>query len=277
MNPSSAVEIDESMAPELFWDGYFDAAVRNNAEVRGAVRDLMKDGRYHHVAALIQSALRHGQPQPWMYEALGIALQMDGRDKAEIERAVMSAADFSRSPDELMYIAQYLSRLDLNERALQLYQQVVKVDPLRSEAYALGLRSAERADDLAGVQWATVGILEQAWPADQEVVKDTAWRVAKATIEKLVKAGQNDQARAYKEAIGKAIERDCVIRVSWTGDADVDLAVEEPGGSICSPLDPRAAGGGVNIGDVLTGIEGKRPACSAKRTFAPAASPAITA
>ena len=100
----------------------------------------MKDGRYHHVAARSNPALRHGQPQPWMYEAPGIALQMDGRDKAEIERAVMSAADFSRSPDELMYIAQYLSLTDLDVVARQLYQQVVEVDPLRSEAYAPGFR-----------------------------------------------------------------------------------------------------------------------------------------
>ncbi len=257
-NPSSAVVIDESIAPELFWDGHFGAAVQDNALVRATVRDLMKEGRYNHVAALVQAALRHGQPQPWMYEALGIALQMDGRPKADIERAVMSAADFSRSADELVYIAEYLTRLDLSQRALQLYQQVVKVDPLRSEAYALGLRAAQRADDLAGIQWATVGILEQAWPAEQEIVKDTAWRVAKATIEQLVEAGQRDEARAYKESIGKAIERDCVIRVSWTGDADVDLSIEEPGGSICSPIDPRGAGGGVNMGDVFTGTEGQK-------------------
>ena len=54
---------------------------------------------------MIQAALRHGQPQPWMYESLGIAMELDGRSKTEIERAVMSAADFASSPDELMYIA----------------------------------------------------------------------------------------------------------------------------------------------------------------------------
>jgi hypothetical protein len=192
-----------------------------------------------------------------MYEALGIAMQMDGRDKADIERVIMSAADFSRSPDELTYIAQYLSRLGYDARALQLYQQVVKVDPLRSEAYALGLRAAERANDTAGIRWATVGVLEQAWPANQEVVAETAWRVAKAKIEELVKAGNTEEAKAYKEEIQKAIERDCVVRVSWTGDADVDLTVEEPGGSVCSAMDPRAAGGGVNMGDVFTGVKGQ--------------------
>lgn len=255
--PAGHVEIDESVSPELFWDGYFGAKIHDPAHVRGVVRNLMGEGKYPHVAAAIQSALRHGQPQPWMYEALAISLRMDGRDKAEIERAVMSAIDFARSTEELMFIAQYLTQLDLSSRALQVYQQVVKIDPLRSEAYALGLRAAQHANDAEGLRWATVGILEQAWPAEQEIVQETAWRVAKATIEQLVKDGKREEAKAYKQAISKAMERDCVIRVSWTGDADVDLSVEEPGGSICSPIDPRAAGGGVNMGDTYTGVEGQ--------------------
>jgi hypothetical protein len=37
--------------------------------------------------------------------------------------------------------------------------------------------------------------------------------------------------------------------VSWTGDADIDVAVEEPNGTICSVAAPRTAGGGVNLGD----------------------------
>lgn len=255
---SEKVDIDESVSPEVFWDGYFGGKLHDPTHVRGLVRNLMGEGRYQHVAAAIQSALRHGQPQPWMYEALGIALRMDGRDKAQIERAVMSAVDFAQSTDELMFIAQYLTQLDLNNRALQLYQQVVKINPLESEAYALGLRAAQRADNAEGLRWATVGILQQAWPADQEIVQETAWRVAKATIEDLVNHGQREEATAYKQLLDKALERDCVVRVSWTGDADVDLTVEEPGGSICSPIDPRAAGGGVNMGDTYTGVEGQQ-------------------
>lgn len=254
----AAPEASESQTATQTWDSFFENEVRDSAIVRGEVRKLMKNGAYGEVTTLIQSALRHGQPQPWMYEALGIAMQMDGSDKAAIERAVMSAADFSRSADELAYIASYLTKLDLNRRALQLYKQVLKLDPLRSDAYALGLRAAQRADDSEGVRWATVGILEQAWPADQEVVKETAWRVAKATIEQLVKSGNKEEAKAYKQDIARAIERDCVVRVSWTGDADVDIAVQEPGGSVCSAAEPRAAGGGVNLGDVFTGVEGQQ-------------------
>ena len=64
----------------------------------------------------------------------------------------MSAADFSTSPDELIYICKYLSRLELDRRAMLLYEEVAKIEPLRSEAYGLGLKAAERCDDVDGVR-----------------------------------------------------------------------------------------------------------------------------
>jgi hypothetical protein len=201
------------------------------------------------VIALIHAALRHGQPQPWMYESLGIAMELGNRPESEIERAVMSAVDFSTSPDELMYIAQYLSRLGLDRRAMLLYQQVAKLEPLRSDAYALGLRAAERAEDLAGVRWATVGILSQAWPNDLAEVELTAARVARATLERLASEGRSAERDAYLKALQEAVVRDCVVQVSWTGNADIDVTVEEPSGSVCSVAEPRTSGGGVRLGD----------------------------
>jgi hypothetical protein len=49
-----------------------------------------------------------------------------------------------------------------------------------------------------------------------------------------------------------ALARDVVIEVSWTGNADIDLIVEEPGGTVCSLQQPRTIGGGVCSGDVAS-------------------------
>jgi hypothetical protein len=245
----SAIKIDGSVSPDKFWDGYFRTQRADQAAVRETVRQLMGRKQLDQVIALIHAALRNGQPQSWMYESLGIAMELDGRSKTEIERAVMSAADFSGSAEEFMYIAQYLSRLGLDRRAMLLYQQVAKIEPLLSEAYALGLRAAERCEDLAGVQWATVGILSQAWPTDQAEIELTASRVAKATLEQLASEGRTEEREAFLKKLQEAVVRDCVVRVSWTGNADVDVSVEEPTGSICSVSEPRTAGGGVRLGD----------------------------
>jgi hypothetical protein len=245
----AAIKVDETKSADEFWNAYFRGQQADQAAVRETVRQLMGKKQLDQVIALIHAALRHGQPQSWMYESLGIAMELDGRSKNEIERAVMSAADFSSSADELMYIAQYLSRLGLDRRAMLLYQQIAKIEPLRSEAYALGLRAAERSEDVAGIRWATLGILSQAWPTELAEIELTASRIAKATLEQLAKEGRTEERDAYLKQLQEAVVRDCVVRVSWTGDADVDVSVEEPSGTICSVSEPRTAGGGVKLGD----------------------------
>ncbi|HEY3391839.1 MAG TPA: hypothetical protein VGK58_03980 [Lacipirellulaceae bacterium] len=249
----AAIEIDRKLSPDEFWNGYFSSRRAEPAAVRETARQLMGRKQIDQVIALIHAALRHGQPQAWMYESLGIAMELDKRPKQDIERAVMSAVDFSTSSEELMYIAQYLSRLGLDRRAMLLYQQVAKLEPLRSEAYALGLRAAERAEDLAGVQWATVGILSQAWPSEMAQVELTAARVARAMLERLASEGRTAERDAYLKQLQEAVVRDCVVQVSWTGNADIDLSVEEPPGTICSVAEPRTSGGGVRLGDAFSG------------------------
>jgi hypothetical protein len=126
---------------------------------------------------------------------------------------------------------------------------VIKVAPLRREAYALGLKTAQRADDLAGIEWATVGILSQAWPKDEQAIQATATRVSLATLERLDKEGKKDERDAYRAQLQTAGIRDCVVQVVWTGNADVDIEVSEPSGTVCSAASPRTAGGGVSLGD----------------------------
>lgn len=246
---SIEVEIDEAKSAAEFAADFFAGERREPATVRSVVRRLMKKKQHEHVIAVIESALRNGQPQPWMYEALGISMQMAGRSPQQIERAVMSAVDFSKSPEELMLIANYLLSLDLDARAIQVYQQVTKIAPARDDAYLLGLRAAERANNLDGILWATEAILSRAWPNEQAGVEDTARRIATATLRKLESEGLSEEFKDYQQRLAKAVRRDCLITVAWTGSADVDLIVEEPGGAVCSAANPRTTSGGVNLGD----------------------------
>lgn len=61
--------------------------------------------------------------------------------------------------------------------------------------------------------------------------------------------GKTERLNEYKQQIAAAQERDCLIRVRWTGDADLDLLVFEPGGTICSRLQKRTSSGGIMLGD----------------------------
>ncbi|MFV2066544.1 MAG: hypothetical protein ACC645_06150, partial [Pirellulales bacterium] len=244
-----SITIDESVPPQTFWNDYFAKHHPKQEVVRQTARAMIEGRKFDQVIPLTQAALQQGQGQAWMFETMGLAMQLDGRPKREIERAMMSAVDLSDSVDNLMYIAGYLARIGLDKRAVQLAQQVAKLESFRPDPYVLGLRIAERTGDDAAMQWATAGVLGQAWPHKQAHLKRKAMRHAKALLEQLRRSGKKDQAQAYQQQLDAAMVRDCVVRVSWTGEADIDLLVEEPNGTICSLREPRTSGGGVMLGD----------------------------
>jgi hypothetical protein len=238
--------------PNVAWDRYFSAHREPAAAVRDAVRRLTSDKKFDHVMALINAALRHRQGQPWMYEALALAMQMTGRPVADVERALMSAADFAQSPSELLFLAIYMDRNGFDARAMKLYRQVAALEPSRAEPYVAGLKLAQRIDDEAGTKWACLGILSHAWPKQQLEIWKNADRVAKALLAKLKTEKRTAELKQFQQAVDAALVRDCVIIVSWTGEGDVDLFVQEPSGTICSFRAPRTTAGGVLLGDMTS-------------------------
>ncbi|MCA9185110.1 MAG: hypothetical protein KDA99_05800, partial [Planctomycetales bacterium] len=222
---------------------------KHNARVRETVRQLMNDKKFTAVQAIIMSALRHGHPQPWMYEALGLAMQAGGAPAEDLERALMSTADFSQTLDEMYYLARYLSRVGLDGRALQMYREISQANPTRPEPYVEALAVAQRVQDLETIQWACVGILKQAWPSDEAVVEARARRAAVLAMKTLQESGRESEAREFRDALNRALVRDCVAKVEWTGNADIDIMIEEPSGTVCSLRNQRTVAGGVILGD----------------------------
>ena len=115
---------------------------------------------------------------------------------------------------------------------------------------------ARKLDDLPGLEWSTAGILGQAWLPEQAKMWDDAYRVAQAKLKTLRDNKRNEEADRFQAAIDQALVRDCIVRVQWTGDADIDVMVKEPGGTICSLRNQRTTGGGTLIGD-LSSPDGK--------------------
>ncbi|HVA48300.1 MAG TPA: VWA domain-containing protein [Pirellulales bacterium] len=247
------IEFKEGADPDTAWNDYFAAhtgdKAPSEASVRETVRQLMKGRKFDHVIGLLYAALRNKQGQPWMYEALALALQADQRDPEEIERVLLSALDFASNPIEVMYLAQYMSRLGLDKRALQLFRQLSKGLPAWPDPYIFGLQLAQKLDDLDAIKWATIGILSQPWPNKQIDIWDSGVNVAEATLARLKSENRTEEAEQYEKEVKEALVRDLVVIVSWTGEADVDLLVEEPGGTVCSFRMPRTLSGGIMLGD----------------------------
>ena len=245
------------------WDKYFKAqktqisAAQDEqqyrqllANVRQTTRELVAEKKFGEVTAMIQSALQNGLVESWMYEAMGLAIQADPAASPEdLERALLSAVDLATNEEQVLYIAEYVARCGLKARALKLYQQVSKTSPSRIEPYLQGLPLAQSLGDVAGIKWACVGILSQSWSREERAIGEDTYRIAKSTYESLLKEQRNSEAEAFSKAVQKALVRDCVVKVTWTGDADVDMTVFEPSGTICSMRNPRSIAGGVFFGD----------------------------
>ena len=246
-----SVDLKSKASPDVLWDEHFATNQETQGAVRETVRQLMNKHRFDHVIALVKAALRHRQGQPWMYEVLDLAMQAGGYPAAERERALLSAVDFSDNTADLMYVASYMARTGLDRRALKLFQQVARLEPTRHEPYMHGLAIAQRLKDIEGIQWATVGILSQAWPKQQADMWPAAYRVAVVTLKQLRDEKRKEEADAFEAALNQAMIRDCVAVVSWTGDADIDLMVEEPSGTVCSFRSPRTTSGGIMLGDTF--------------------------
>jgi hypothetical protein len=229
-----------------------------DGDIRQTVRDLMAAQKFDHVVGLIEAALRNGHPQPWMYQALGLALTAAKAPSAQIERALMSAVDFAGSDTtQLAYIAHYMARNGLDRRALKLFRQVSDLEPTRPEAYTHSLAIAQRLDDMEAMEWAVLGILGQAWPKSQEHIERDAANQASALLDRLNKAGRVADAKRLRARLNAALERDLVVQVSWTGQADLDISMQEPSGTTCSFRNPRTTAGGVMLGDSFAGQPGK--------------------
>jgi hypothetical protein len=130
----------------------------------------------------------------------------------------------------------------------------------------MGLRLAQRIDDLDGLTWACKGVLSQAWPERFQLIEDQARLVARATQMQLLDEGRTEEAAKFSSELKEALAHDVIIRVTWTGDADIDLAVEEPSGTVCSIENLASAGGGTLLGDAFPGSS-NQPAGTVSETY----------
>jgi hypothetical protein len=94
--------------------------------------------------------------------------------------------------------------------------------------------------------------MKQDWPADNKDLQELALIKSEALARKLRQPGNDQAQNAATASIKEKGRRDLVVKLAWQGDADLDLQVKEPVGSICNPTNTQTVGGGVFLGDSLT-------------------------
>jgi hypothetical protein len=226
------------------------------ARLRISAAELGRSGMFDKAVELLSAAIAAGHGEPWMYESLALAMEAVGRSRDEIDRVLLSVADISGNQSDMLQLAYYLSRFGSGGRAISVCRKLARLDPTCREAYALAMTVAARDEDTGSLKWACAGVLANEWPsADCEIVGRAA-RLARSTIATLAAAGRAEEAAAFRATVDAALVRDVIIDVSWAGDADIDLFVVEPSGTVCSRSAPRSASGGVLFEDAaVTGAQ----------------------
>lgn len=210
---------------------------------------LHQAGRHEQVIALIEAALISGQPRGWMYQVLALTYKIQGRPAEDVERALLSDVDPNLEYSNIILTAAYLARFNDKAPALRMYRQAALQAPFRPEPYIMGLKIARELEDADAVEWAVTGILNYAWDGNYQQYQRSAQSAARETLERLTREGLKQKADAFRAAVREANERDLVVELKWTGEGDVDLLVEEPGGSVCNYELAHTANGGVHVQD----------------------------
>ena len=253
----SGIAVPATADKKEFWKNYFQREDVNDSLVRRTMLHYKHAAEYNDIIVALQSAMLAGKAQPWMYEALALAQLCAGRPQSEYERTLMSAVEFSDDAQTMILIALYMQRIGLHDRALQVLHEIAKNNPEMAEPYEKALPIASITNNREAKKWASLGILSLAWSEDKQYLYDKANDVANSVVADLMAENKKQEAKEFQEAINNAKQRDCIIRVSWAGQADIDIAVEEPGGTVCSMKNIQTPAGGFFMGDAHAGQLGK--------------------
>lgn len=204
---------------------------------------------FEQIVAPLSEVIRDSLPAPWVYEGLAIAMQGAEYPTSEIRRVLLSSIDFGADTQAAIKIARYLETQGMKTEALAIYRDAHRANPSEKLPLEAGLQLSLELEDREAAQWSTVGILGQAWRDEDLDIIEKAALLAKATYLRLANEGRKMEAFAFEQSLKQAQMRDIVVRVSWTGNADIDIAVEEPTGTICDAANPRTIAGGLLLGD----------------------------
>lgn len=185
-----------------------------------------------------------------MYEVLGISMEIAGHPQEEIDRVMLSQIDFTAADvPSMIFSGAYLTRFGGDAAAMRIYRQASRLNPERAEPYVLGLKLARKLGDHAAIEWAAAGILTYDFTENYELHHKEAEQAIAETCQSLVKDGKREEAARMRAKVEQAKVRDLILQLSWSGNGDIDMIVEEPSGSVCSFANARSAGGGVFLHD----------------------------
>ena len=233
-----------------------DDASPADAEARKRLRDLS----FGHTEAAIKGYLRYNgkSAEPWMYEWLAKSIEVRKHTDAEVKTALAFAALLAkrtRNPTDLVRIADMLvvrnfygpvGEPKYETNIGELIDMAAEKLPAHPVPAMMSVNLALKTKDPKRMGDAADRLLSLGWPGvdfDEQMRKDVAEQVGKL-VQTLKDDGKTDEAAALAARLVASQARDFVAFLTWKGEADLDLLVEEPLGATTCYKTPRTVFGG---------------------------------
>ena len=200
---------------------------------------------------------------PWMYEELALVMEINGRkDPTAIKTATGWAAHLARkTKDPVVLIAacdqlllRNYDRIDLPGnpppppvKTDEMLALAMDAAPHRPEPIVMAMRYAELRADGKRMGDAAEHLLSLGWPDVDEAWRLEAHRRAVALAKILKAEGKDADANQLLERLPTIEARDVVVRLTWEGEARLELVVGEPFGATADHFNFRTVFGGTLV------------------------------
>jgi hypothetical protein len=215
--------------------------------------------RINEVERAIQAYLKYQskRAEPWMYLLLAVAFEVNGRPATDVRVALGWAGYLAKRQADaftLVEVADILLLRDYFEIELpnalppvkcgELLDLAHQKAPERAEPILMSMILAEKAKDPERMAQAAGQLLELGWPGVDEAWRMGTRRRTEEMAKQLETLGRTEEAKTLLQALERAWTRDLFVRLSWKGNAGLDLVVAEPLGATARFEEPRTVFGG---------------------------------
>ena len=116
--------------------------------------------------------------------------------------------------------------------------------PHRFEPMVMSINLAQKTKDPKRMADAVDRLLSLGWPGQDEYFRLESANQVDTLAKTLREEGKGQEADSSSPSLTASQARDLFVRLSWDGDADFDLLVDEPLGATASYQTPRTVFGG---------------------------------
>ena len=259
----------------MFWDNYFKGHNEKPSQLFSTVAELVQNKKFKDTEAAIKKYLLYQskQAEPWMYELLVKTIEDRKGPESEIKKAISFAAMLAKrtkNPKDLIRIADMMVIRNFygpvgdpayETNIGELIDMAAAQEPANIYPPMMSVNLANKTKDPKRMAAAADQLLSLGWPGfdgrvvfDEKVRRDLAQQVE--LLEKALQAdGKPAEAESLTKEVAESQVRDLYISLKWTGEADIDLIVEEPLGATAEYKNPRTVFGGA----ILKNGYGKNP------------------